>query len=63
VPEKPIDRVVVIGAKLSVAAVTPEHKVWLCPECGVKRNIGNHARCSKITQLKHRKERDNRSQK
>lgn len=59
--EKPID-CVVIDAKLSINAVTPEHKVWLCPECGVKRNIGNHAKCSKITQLKHRKERENRPQ-
>jgi len=60
--DKPIERIV-IDTTLSVAALTPEHKVWLCPVCGLKRNIGNHARCSKITQLKHRKERDNRSQK
>jgi hypothetical protein len=54
---------VVINEKLSVAAITPEHKVWLCPECRVKRNIGNHARWSKITQLKHRKEPYKRPQK
>jgi hypothetical protein len=54
---------VVIEAKPSTHALTPELKVWLCPECGVKRNIGNHARCSKITQLKHRMERENRPQK
>jgi transposase len=52
-----------IDVKPSINALTFEHKMWLCPECGVKRNIGNHARCSKITQLKHRKERDKRPQK
>lgn len=60
--EKQIERVV-LDAELSVDAVIPENKVWLCPVCGLKRNIGNHARCSKITQLKHRKERENRPQK
>jgi hypothetical protein len=60
--EPQTDRVV-SNAKLSINALTPEHKVWLCPECGVKRNIGNHARCSKITQMKYRMERENRSQK
>ena len=60
--EPQTDRVV-SNAKLSINALPPELKVWLCPECGVKRNIGNHARCSKITQLKHRVERENRSQK
>jgi hypothetical protein len=54
---------VAIEAKPSINALTPELKVWLCPECGVKRNIGNHARCSKITQMKYRMERENRSQK
>jgi hypothetical protein len=54
---------VVSNAKLSINELTPEHKLWLCPECGVKRNIGNHARCSKITQMKYRMERENRSQK
>jgi hypothetical protein len=53
----------VIKAKSSINALTPELKVWLCPECGVKRNIGNHARCSKITQMKYQMERENQSQK
>jgi hypothetical protein len=60
--EPQTDRVV-SDAKSSINALTPEHKVWLCPECGVKRNSGNHARCSKITQMKYRMERENRSQK
>ena len=46
-----------LDAELIVDAVIPENKAWLCPVCGVKRNIGSHAKCSKITQLKHRKER------
>jgi hypothetical protein len=28
-----------------------------CPVCGLNRNKGNHQKCSRITQLKHRKER------
>jgi hypothetical protein len=62
VAEQPIDPVV-IDAKLSVVALTPEHKVWLCPVCGMIRNVDNHQKCSKITQLKHRKERENMPQK
>jgi hypothetical protein len=34
-----------------------ELRAWLCPVCGLKRNIGNHAKCSKITQQKHQQER------
>jgi hypothetical protein len=30
---------------------------WDCPVCGGPRNKGKHAKCSKITQLKHMKER------
>ncbi len=30
---------------------------WDCPVCGQPRNKGKHAKCSKITQLKHMKER------
>ena len=52
--EKQIDRFV-LDSELSVDAVIPANKAWLCPVCGVKRNIGNHARCSKGTQMKHRK--------
>lgn len=52
-----------LDAELLVDAVIPENNAWLCPVCGVKRNIGNHAKCSKITQMKHRKERDNLYQK
>jgi hypothetical protein len=28
-----------------------------CPVCDNPRNLGNHAKCSKITQRKHMKER------
>ena len=52
-----VDRVV-SDTELSVDAIISENKVWLCPVCGIKRNVGNHAKCSKITQLKHQKERD-----
>lgn len=48
----------VLNVELAVDAVIPECKVWLCPVCGLKRNIGNHQRCSKITQQKHQKERE-----
>ncbi len=48
----------VLNVELSVDAVIPECKVWLCPVCGLKRNIGNHQKCSKITQQKHKKERE-----
>lgn len=46
------------GAKAqpSIVALKPD-PTWLCPVCGLKRNLGNHKKCSKITQLKHRKER------
>ena len=47
-----------LDTELSVDAVIPENKIWLCPVCGIKRNVGNHAKCSKITQLKHQQERD-----
>jgi predicted RNA-binding Zn-ribbon protein involved in translation (DUF1610 family) len=60
--ESQSDRVI-SNVKLSINERTPEHKMWLCPECGLKRNIGNHARCSKITQMKYRMERENRTQK
>ncbi|HEY8099074.1 MAG TPA: hypothetical protein VIE65_23685 [Methylobacter sp.] len=30
---------------------------WNCPVCGNPRNKGKHAKCSKITQFKHMKER------
>jgi len=60
--EKQIDHTV-MDIELSVDAVIPENKAWLCPVCGVKRNIGDHQKCSKITQLKHQKERDKLSQK
>ncbi len=33
-------------------------KPWFCPVCGLKRNVGNHVKCSKITQLKHQQERE-----
>ena len=52
-----VDRVV-SDTELSVDVVISENKVWLCPVCGIKRNVGNHAKCSKITQLKHQQERD-----
>jgi hypothetical protein len=55
-----VDRVV-SDTVLSVDAVIPENKVWLCPVCGIKRNQGNHAKCSKITQLKHQQEHDKQS--
>lgn len=54
--EKQIDRIV-WDAELSIDAVIPENKAWLCPVCGLKRNIGNHQKCSRITQMKHQKER------
>ena len=60
--EKQIDRSV-LDTELSVDAVIPENKAWLCPVCGVKRNIGNHLKCSKITQLKYQKERAKQFQK
>jgi hypothetical protein len=53
----------VLDIELSVDVVIPENKAWLCPVCGVKRNIGNHQKCSKITQLKYQRERDKLSQK
>lgn len=46
------------GATLQTSIVAPKpDPTWLCPVCGLKRNIGSHKKCSKITQLKHRKER------
>lgn len=32
-------------------------KAWYCPVCGLKRNMGNHSKCSKITQQKFKEER------
>ena len=55
--KKRIDRAV-LSAELSVDTVISENKAWLCPVCGVKRNIGSHQRCSKITQMKYQKERE-----
>ena len=55
-----VDRVV-SDTELLVDAIIPENKVWLCPVCGIKRNVGTHAKCSKITQLKYQLERDKRS--
>ncbi len=55
-----IDRVV-SETELLVDVVISESKVWLCPVCGIKRNVANHAKCSKITQLKHQQERDKQS--
>lgn len=26
---------------------------WYCPVCGIRREKGNHDKCSKITQLKY----------
>jgi hypothetical protein len=52
---------VVSNIELSVDAVISENKIWLCPVCGIKRNVGNHSRCSKITQLKHQQEKDQQS--
>jgi tetratricopeptide (TPR) repeat protein len=37
-----------------VDAVIPETKVLLCPVYGLKMNLDNHQKCSKITQLKHK---------
>jgi hypothetical protein len=59
--EKPIDLLdgslpANATAQTSVDAVKPD-LTWLCPVCGLKRNSGSHEKCSKITQLKHRKER------
>jgi hypothetical protein len=34
-----------------------ELDTWDCPVCGKPRNKGKHVQCSKITQLKHIKER------
>jgi len=31
--------------------------ICYCPVCDAPRNKGNHAKCSKITKLKHMKER------
>lgn len=31
--------------------------ICFCPVCGIPRQKGNHAKCSKITQLKSMKER------
>jgi hypothetical protein len=41
---------------------TEAKKPWIfdicyCPVCDAPRNKGNHAKCSKITKLKHMKER------
>jgi hypothetical protein len=44
------------NAQKQIDSVKPD-PTWLCPVCGLKRNIGNHKKCSKITQLKHLKER------
>jgi hypothetical protein len=55
-----VDRVE-LDTELLVDAIIPENKIWLCPVCGVKRNLGNHAKCSKVTQRKHQQERDNQS--
>lgn len=49
---------VVSDIELSVDAVIPENKAWLCPVCGVKRNVGNHIKCSRITQLKHQRDKE-----
>ena len=45
-----------VKAQPITAALKPD-PTWLCPVCGLKRNIGSHKKCSKITQLKHSKER------
>lgn len=52
---KEIDQIVVDA---NVDKIISGDKAWLCPVCGVKRNIGDHQKCSKITQLKHQKERE-----
>jgi hypothetical protein len=43
-------------AQTSIDTMKPD-TTWLCPVCGLKRNIGNHKECSKITQLKYQKKR------
>jgi predicted RNA-binding Zn-ribbon protein involved in translation (DUF1610 family) len=59
--EKPIgslDGNLPVDAQTQTSIVTLKtDPTWLCPVCGLKRNIGSHKKCSKITQLKHRKER------
>jgi ribosomal protein L37AE/L43A len=56
--EKQIDRVV-LDAELSVDAVIPGHanKAWLCPACGLRWSSGNYQKCSRMTQIKHQRER------
>jgi hypothetical protein len=44
------------NVQTSIFTLKPD-PTWLCPVCGLKRNIGSHKKCSKITQLKHRKDR------
>lgn len=44
-------------AQTSIDTMKPD-TTWLCPVCGLKRNIGNHKECSKITQLKYQKKRE-----
>lgn len=48
----------ILDTELNVDKIISGDKAWLCPVCGVKRNIGNHQKCSKITQQKHQKERE-----
>jgi rubredoxin len=59
--EKPIDPVdgslpVDTQGIKDIGTVKPD-STWLCPVCGLKRNIGSHKKCSKITQLKYMKAR------
>jgi formate dehydrogenase maturation protein FdhE len=46
-----------LEAKLSDIEKVKKSDTAQCPICGISRNKGNHQKCSKITQLKHRQER------
>jgi rubredoxin len=46
-----------VNANTQASLATVKTDPWLCPVCGLKRNLGNHYKCSKITQLRFQKER------
>ncbi|MFI3155952.1 MAG: hypothetical protein QX199_07320 [Methylococcaceae bacterium] len=43
-----------LEAKLSAGKTIQKPHTVHCPVCGIPRNKGNHQKCSKITQQKHK---------
>jgi len=51
-----VDDEIAPKSRHSLKPLKPD-RTWLCPVCGLKRYLGNHQKCSKITQQHYQKER------